>query len=115
MSASSWVADLNAAVADFSHTRRTTPVVRVTLPSGEARYLLQAKPSEQDELLVLDMYPEGENVEDLLDLDDQAVFLSRQRLLVRPVQIVKVEILYEHPRRRGEFGFQMGTTSASGG
>ena len=105
MSASKWIADLNAAVADFSRTRRTTPVVRVTLPTGEARYLLRAQPSEQDELLVLDMYPEGENVEDLLDLDDEDELLSRQRLLVRPNVIVKVEILYEHPRRRGEFGF----------
>ena len=107
MSASSWVTDLNAAVADFARTRRTTPVVRVTLPTGEARYLLHAQPSEQDELLVLDMYPEGEKPEDLLKLDDQAEYVSRQRLLVRPNAIVKVEILYEHPRRRGEFGFQV--------
>ena len=113
MSASKWVVDLNAAVADFAHTRRTTPVVRVTLPTGEARYLLHAQPSKQDELLVLDMYPEGETVEDLLDLEDEDELLSRQRLLVRPNAIVKVEILYEHPRRRGEFGFKVREGSSS--
>lgn len=107
MSASKWVADLNAAVADFSRTRRTNPVVRVTLPTGEARYLLHAQPSEQDELLVLDMYPEGERVEDLPKLEDEDTYISRQRLLVRPNAIVKVEILLEHPGRRGEFGFQV--------
>jgi hypothetical protein len=105
--ASRWVADLNAAVADFSRTRRTTPVVRVTLPTGEARYLLYAQPSEHGELLVLDMYPEGETLEDLLKVDDEVEYVTRQRLLVRPNAIVKVEILYEHPGRRGEFGFHI--------
>jgi hypothetical protein len=111
--ASKWVSDLNAAVADFSHTRRTKPVVRVTLPTGEARYLLHAQPSEQDELVVLDMYPEGEKPEDLLKLDGEAEYVSRQRLLVRPNAIIKVEILYEHPGRRGEFGFQVREASSS--
>ena len=77
------------------------------MPTGEARYLLHAQASEQDELLVLDMYPGGERLEDLLKLDDQAEYVSRQRLLVRPNAIVKVEILYEHPGRRAEFGFQV--------
>jgi len=104
---------LNAAVADFARTHRTIPVVRVTLPTGEARYLLRAEPSEQDELLVLDMYPEGENVEDLLDIEGENELLSRQRLLLRPSGIVKVEILYEHPRQRGEFGFHAEEASSS--
>jgi len=43
------------------------------------------------------MYPEGEKPEDLLKLDDEVEYLSRQRLLVRPNAIVKVETLYEHP------------------
>src|SRR5262245_20690159 len=115
MPASEWVADLNAAVADFARTRRTIPVVRVTLPTGEARYLLHARPSEQDAHLVLDMYPEGETLEDLLKLDDQVEHVSRQRLLVRPGAIIKVEILYEHPGRRGEFGFRAREASSSDG
>ena len=114
MSASGWVQALNAAVADFASTRRTVPVVRVTLPTGEARYLLRAQPSAQDELLVLDMYPEGENIEDLLDVEGESELLSRQRLLLRPSAIVKVEILYEHPRRLGEFGFHVQEARGSG-
>lgn len=113
VSASSWVTDLNAAVADFARTRRTTPVVRVTLPTGEARYLLHAHPSEQGELLVLDTYPEGEKPEDLLEVEDASEYVTRQRLLVRPNAIVKVEILYEHPGQRGEFGFQVRDASSS--
>lgn len=114
MSASGWVLALNAAVADFAKTRRTVPVVRVTLPTGEARYLLRAMPSQHDELLMLDMYPEGENIEDLLDLEGESELLSKQRLLLRPSAIVKVEILYEHPRQRGQFGFHVQEAGAPG-
>ena len=59
------------------------------------------------------MYPEGEQLEDLLKLDDEAEYVSRQRLLVRPNAIIKVEILYDHPGRRGEFGFQVREASSS--
>jgi hypothetical protein len=88
-------------------------VVRVTLPTGEARYLVRAEASKHDELLMLDMYPEGENVDDLLNVEGGSELLSKQRLLLRPSAIVKVEILYEHPRRRGEFGFHVEETSNS--
>jgi hypothetical protein len=40
VSASPWVNDLQAAIRDYSRTRRKTPVVRVTLVTGESHYVV---------------------------------------------------------------------------
>ena len=94
------------AIRDYSRTRRKTPVVRVTLVTGESHYIMRISATGGNDLLVsLDIYPE--NVDDLLGVeqgDGPAMERVTPQVLVLPFgAIAKVDILDEHPGR--PFGF----------
>jgi hypothetical protein len=100
------VNDLQAAIRDYSRTRRKTPVVRVTLVTGESHYVMRVSATGGGDLLIsLDLYPE--NVDDLLGVDrvdGPEVERVTPQVLVLPINaIAKVDILYEHLGR--PFGF----------
>jgi len=107
------VEDLTAAIRNYSQTRRTgPPVVRITLTSGEFRYVLNAAAGPSDELISLDLYPEDGG--DLLEVERRVAGgevergrVTRDVLVVDPLAIQKVELLHEHPGG-ARFGFQAG-------
>lgn len=58
MSAQAFVEDLRHSIRRYSTTRHKTPVVLLTLVSGESHYVMSADAGEQDVLVLLDVYPE---------------------------------------------------------
>jgi hypothetical protein len=106
VSAISLTNDLQMAIRDYSRTRRKTPVVRVTLVTGESHYIMRISATGGNDLLIsLDIYPE--NVDDLFGVeqgDGPAMERVTPQVLVLPLgAIAKVDILDEHPGR--PFGF----------
>ena len=110
VSATAWLEDLRAAISEYARTRLTTPVVRITLVTGESHFVMRASAGAGDELISLDLYPAG--AADLLTIertDDlgrpEVDTVTPEVMLVPGSSIAKVDILYEHPGE-GRFGFQ---------
>jgi hypothetical protein len=113
MSASAWVTDLRAAIRAYEDSRRTTPVVRLTLTSGAKHFVYRMSAHPGDQLVALDVYP-SPDPRAFVEVERPAGPSTRMEtthetpevLLVDPLRILMVELLHQRPREaRGDVGF----------
>ncbi len=100
------------AIRRFSETRRTTPVVRVTLDySGEEFFVHEAAAGPGDDLVSLSVYG-GKREREMIRREDDdpksgglLVYFTHRLVLIDPARIAKVDLLYEAPNAV-PFGFR---------
>lgn len=93
MNAQQWVEDVQEAIRLYSQQRQTTPVVRVTLVDGVARFVMRFYTGPGDQLVTINAYPDDVNiVENLVAVpaaDGGHDRFTRDAVLVEPDKILK--------------------------
>jgi len=103
--ATDWHERLAEAIADFKKTRRSHPVVKVTLEGmGDQPYLHEAQPGPGDELVSLSVYPTGREREMIYNTKADRDYTPHV-VVIHPARILRIELLREAPNAV-PFGFQ---------
>lgn len=103
--AAEWVDGLRAQTRNFARTRKQTPVVRVTLLSGENFYVESTEPGPGDSFVTFGVFPGTEKVLEKMVRDNEGDYHTARVIVVSLHQLQQVDILYD-AARSGTIGFR---------